>query len=207
MPYTDGKSVPKSTSTEKAKLGITIGVNALYKINKRLSIETAILYSTKGEKTHTPSFSWQTPGGVYDPTIPNYNGSGYVTSPERNNTYTYQYLEIPLKVNWYVMNKRFKLFPGIGCSANMFLGKKTRTTFLYEDGRTEKEISHDYNSGNIPKLDLAILASVGFSYDISKNIFIKLEPSYRQFIRPTIDAPVSGYFYSVGLNMGIYFRF
>lgn len=207
VPYTDEKSAPKSTSTEKVKFGITAGVNALYKVSKTVGIELAILYSTKGEKINTPSFSWNTPGGVYDPTIPNYNGpGGYVTSPERNNTYTYQYLEIPLKVNWYVLNKKFKLFPSIGCSTNMFLGKKTTTTFLYEDGHSEKETSHDYNSGNIPKLDLAILASIGLSYDVSKNIFIKLEPSYRQFIRPIVDAQVSGYFYSVGLNACIYVR-
>jgi opacity protein-like surface antigen len=207
VPYTDEKSAPKSTSTEKAKLGITIGVNALYKVAKRLSIETAILYSTKGEKVYTPSLSWNTPGGAYDPTIPNYNSQGsYVTSPERNSTYTYQYLEIPLKINWYVLNKKFKLFPSIGCSGNIFLGKKTNTTFLYEDGHSEKEIAHDFNSSYIPKIDLAVLASVGLSYDVSKNIFIKLEPTYKQFIRPLVDVPVSGYFYSFGLNTGLYIR-
>lgn len=206
VPYTS-KIMGTSTNSENAKWGCTAGINILYKFTKKLSIEAAILYSTKGEKIHTPSFSWYTPGGVYDPAIPNSGQGGYTITPEKRIRYTYQYLEIPLKINWYIVNKKFKIFPGVGCSANLFIGKKTTTTFLYDDGHSEKETSRDFNINNIPKVDVAILASVGMSYDVSKNIFIKLEPCYRAFIRPIVDAQVSGYFYSAGLNAGIYSRF
>lgn len=187
----------------KAKLGFTAGVNVLYKVTQRMGIETGILYSTKGIFVRTPA--WVTPGGTYDPTIPN---SGLNTiEPEKQNVYTYQYLEIPLKMNYYVLNNKFKMFPSMGISANVFLGKKTSTNILDNAEIRKTQISHSYNNKNIPALDAALIIGLGLSYDLNKNLFFKFEPSYRQFIRQMIDYPVNGYLYSIGMNAGIYIRF
>jgi len=203
--YIKDGDVPTTTITEKGKLGFTAGANILYRLLDKVGIEFGILYSTKGQKISTPSAEWQTPGSNYDPSIPTYSQSTYVTIPEKVNTYTYKYLEIPLKINVYLINKRFKLFPSIGCSANIFMGKSTHTSLKYEEG-SKNETSNAYDAKNIPSTEFALLAGFGLSYDINKKIFIKLEPSYRTFVRPIIDGAVSGTFYSVGANAGVYFN-
>lgn len=207
--YTSRMSIySNSGETEKPKAGMTAGVSFLYKLLDRVGIETGILYSTKGEKVHSPSVAWITPdgNGTYDPAIPNYT-PGFAYKPaERNSVYTYRYLEVPLKVNWYAVNNRLKVFPSLGVSANIFIGKKTVSYYHFDEGGTEKEKSTKYDAKNIPAVDMAVLVGLGISYDVSKNMFIKAEPAYRQFVRPLVDSPISGAFYSFGLNAGVYFR-
>ncbi|MBC7695866.1 MAG: PorT family protein [Burkholderiales bacterium] len=190
-------------SEAKAKLGLTAGVNVLYIVSQRIAVEAAALFSSKGIFVHTPS--WATSGGTYDPTIPN---SGLSTIEfEKQSMYTYQYLEIPLKMNYYVLNNKFKMFPSIGISANVFLGKKTSTNVLDNAEIRKTQISHSYNNKNIPALDAALIIGLGLSYELNKSLFLKFEPSYRQFIRKMVDYPVNGYLYSFGMNAGIYIRF
>jgi opacity protein-like surface antigen len=197
--YIKAGDVPAANTTEKGKIGFTAGANLLYRLLDRVGIEFGVLYSTKGQKITTPSVEWQTPGSNNSP-------STYVIIPEKLTTYTYKYLEIPLKVNVYIINKRFKLFPSIGCSANIFMGKSTHTSLKYEEG-WKNETSNAYDSKNIPTTEFAILAGIGLSYDINKKLFIKLEPSYRTFVRPLIDGAVSGTLYSAGANAGVYYNF
>ena len=153
-----------------------------------------------------PANSWLGAATNYDPSISNYN-QGVDASTERKINFSYQYLEIPLKINIHVINNRLKVFPSIGCSANIFMGKKTVTTFLYDDGHKEKNVSHEYERKNIPNSEFALLVGVGASYDLNKKLYVKLEPSFRTFIRPLVDSPISGTFYSIGVNAGIYMRF
>lgn len=194
--------------TEKPKAGMTAGINFLYKLMDRVGIETGILYSTKGQKVYSPSVNWINPDGSgnYDGSIPNYTPGLSYKSAERKSTYTYKYLEIPLKISWYAINNKFKLYPSIGVSANIFLGKKTVSEYNFNEGGSAAKTTTDYDPKNIPAADMAVLVGVGLSYDVSKNIFIKAEPVYRQFVRPLVDSPISGSFYSFGLNAGVYFR-
>jgi opacity protein-like surface antigen len=196
--YIKNGDVPTTSITEKGKLGFTAGANILYRLLDRVGIEFGLLYSTKGQKIATPSVSWQTPGS-------NNSQSTYVTSPEKLTTYTYKYLEIPLKINVYLINKRLKVYPSIGCSANIFMGKKTHTHYKSDEG-LKNETSNAFESKNIPSAEFGLLVGLGLSYNINKKIFVKLEPSYRTFVRPIIDGAISGTFYSVGANAGVYFN-
>ncbi len=199
VPYIKDGEVPTTNTIVKGKIGFTTGVNLLYRLMDKIGIEFGLLYSTKGQKTNTASVSWQTAGSSN-------SSSTYVTVPEKTTTYAYKYLEIPLKVNVSLINKRFKVFPSIGCSANIFMGKSTRTSLKYDEG-WENETSTAYDSKNIPSSEFALLLGIGLSYDINKKIFVKLEPSYRTFVRPIVDGPVSGTLYSIGANAGVYFNF
>lgn len=197
-----------SNIVEKPKYGYTAGLNILYRLMDKIGVEFGILYSTKGQKINTESYTWINPDDLQDPTVPNYNSSAAVIGTNRKTKYTYQYLEIPVKINAYlVSHKKLKIFPSLGCSINIFTGKKTESTFDYNDGRTEKEKSSYYNSKNIPSAEFAVLVGVGVTYDISDKLFVKFEPSYRSFIRPLVDYPLSGTFYSIGANTGLYFNF
>jgi opacity protein-like surface antigen len=204
--YEKSSASALSNIDEKGKLGYTAGANVLYQLLDKVGIEFGVLYSTKGQKNIVPANSWRGTAVYYDPSLPNYNQVGS-SSADRKMNYSYQYLEIPLKINVHLINNRLKLFPSIGCSANIFMGKKTTTTFMFEDGHKEKKVSREYERKNIPSSEFALLLGVGVSYDLNQKLFLKLEPSFRTFIRPLVDSPISGTLYSIGANAGVYMRF
>ena len=206
IPYSPPGS-PKLLNKQTYKTNLCIGLNVNYSFTKRISVETGILYSAKGQVIVSPANTWQTPDGSYDPSIPNSGYSSTVYSPEKIINIKYNYLEVPLKCNINIINRRFKLFTSIGTSANIFIGKTEKETYKNDQGTEQKKVSHEYNTKNIPVIDMALVAGIGISYDINKTLYIKLEPDYRQFIRPLVDFPVSGYFYAIGCNGGLYFRF
>lgn len=191
--------------SEHAKLYPNCGLNIQHSIGKKLGLELSILYSRKGEKITTDNYAWQTPGGTYDPAIPNSGQGSYITNNKKEITYMYHYLEMPLKLNWYVINKKFKLYASAGFSSNIFLNKKTIVWNVAPSG--DLISSQVYYDKNEDKINFALISAIAISYDISSRLFIKLEPNYRQFIRPINDAPVSGYFYSIGCNTGLSYRF
>ncbi len=86
------------------------------------------------------------------------------------------------------------------------MGKKTQTIYKDSEG-SKNETTKAYESKNIPTTEFALLFGVGMSYDINKRIFVKLEPSYRTYVRPLVDSSVSGTMYSIGANAGLYFNF
>jgi opacity protein-like surface antigen len=204
--YEKSSASALSNIDEKGKLGYTAGANVLYQLLDKVGIEFGVLYSTKGQRNLVPANSWRGTAVYYDPSLPNYNQVGS-SSADRKMNYSYQYLEIPLKINVHLINSRLKVYPSIGCSANIFMGKKTTTTFMFEDGHKEKKVSREYERKNIPSSEFALLLGVGVSYDLNQKLFLKLEPSFRTFIRPLVDSPISGTLYSIGANAGVYMRF
>ncbi|MDF2450394.1 MAG: hypothetical protein K0R26_2898 [Bacteroidota bacterium] len=204
IPYVS-KTSALIKNEQRNKIIACFGINIVYRPSKKLNIETGIWYSGKGQVTISPEATWQTPGGTYDPSIPNYSSSVTQYTPEKRIAIKYQYLEIPLKFNTCLLNKRFKVFPCIGGSVNFFIGKTTSVNYK-ENGKMRTETNRDFNKKNIPLVDVALIAGLGFGYDVSHNLMVKLEPNYRQFIRPMVDFPVSGYLYSIGCNVGVYIK-
>ena len=102
---------------ESPKYGFTSGVNILYQLLDRVGVEFGVLYNNKGEKMYSNSSSsstWTTPDGT----------SASYAIKETKSTLAYQYLEIPLKINVNLVNKnKLRLFPSLGCSMNVFMGK------------------------------------------------------------------------------------
>ncbi len=130
IPYSSVNS-PTLLNKQTYKTNLCIGVNVNYSFTKRISVETGVLYSSKGQVVSSPATTWQTPGGTYDPSIPNSGYLSTVYSPEKRINIQYNYLEIPLKCNINIVNRRFKLFSSIGASANIFIGKTVKQ--IYKD--------------------------------------------------------------------------
>lgn len=187
-----GQLVIDSRDTrEIPKFGFTTGVGLIYILNKRFNFETGLLFSDKGEKTKKTDLIWSQP----DPILP--IKSTFI--------YSYQYLDIPLKVNYYIINKKLNFFISAGLSANIFLTYKQTSIQEFSDGRTEKHTSGSiYN--NFSKVNFALLAGFGIDYDLNNKIRFRLESIYRRSINSIIDAPVKSYLYSAGLNAGIYYK-
>lgn len=177
---------------EIPKFGYTIGLNFSLKLNKRLSLETGILLSDKGEKTEQTSLG--------------YISGQQVTSDQAiyyNFNYHYIYCDIPIKANYYILTKKAKIFLTAGVSSNIFLFQNVGTVLEYMDGHKERNSSFD-NSG-FYRINLAVLAGLGFEYALSDKLHMKFEPIFRHSLTSIINAPIKGYLYSVGMNSGVYY--
>jgi len=179
---------------EIPKFGCATGLNVALNINKRITLETGFLYSDKGEKTKTYSPVWIAPTGQPDPALPT-----KITS-----IYHYIFLDIPIKVNYYLLTQRVKFFLTAGISPNIFLTQRTTSIFDYTDGHSSTNTS----SGNtgFAKINLTFTVGLGLGYDLTKKMYLKAEPTYRRSITSIVNAPIKGYLYSVGLNTGLYYK-
>ena len=184
----DSKTIEYRDSIEVPKFGFTTGFAFLYNVNNRFNIEAGLLFSDKGEKSKIDLG----PNLLSDPSQP----------IKVSATNSYQYLDIPIKANYSIIDKRLRLFISAGISTNVFLIGKETFIAEYEDGSTKKR-SHDF-SVDFSKINFAALVGLGLDYDLTNKVRIRIEPIYRRSINSIIDAPIKGYLYSVGLNAGVF---
>ncbi|MDY0078749.1 MAG: outer membrane beta-barrel protein [Bacteroidales bacterium] len=173
--------------TEIAKIGYTVGLSLLYKSWNRVSIETGLYFSNKGYQTEFVA--------VYDlePTVPI-----FVNRAKSN--YQLYYLDIPLKLNYFVLTGRAKLFTSAGFSANIFLDQREKVSF--EDPESTEIIKSD---AEFSALSVAVILGVGIDYAINNKLNLRIEPVFRHAIIPLLDAPIKEYQYSAGANFGVYY--
>ncbi len=205
----DGASMSQSIarqrdSTETGRTGFTTGLSFLFQMNKRFTLETGIQYSDKGEQTKDMVLNFGSNiaprnGFAYS------GGSGASNPVSANFVYHYNYIDIPLKANYYLLTRRFKLFASAGLSVNVFLNERNNLVEKYSDGSSSS--SSSTSSNGLSRINLAFVAGLGVSYSISNRLTIRMEPVYRRSITSIIDAPVKEYVYSIGLNTGLYYGF
>ncbi len=176
-------------SVESPKFGYTAGITLLYKFNKRFSFETGLKFSDKGERIKKHEI----------PVAPRW---GFPTKAAY--VYHYQYIDVPLKANFYIVNKKLKVFASFGFSVNIFLRDRVTSYYEYSDGSTKK----NKENGNYDFLLLnpAAMGGLGVDYNITEKINFRFEPIYRRSISPIIDAPIKGYLYSYGANFGMFYK-
>jgi len=178
---------------EIPKFGFTTGLSLLFQLNRNLTLETGLQYSNKGEKTKNYSLTWNTLSEHEDLALPTKNTF----------IYHYNYLDIPIKVNYNILTNRLKFFISGGLSTNIFLFQKTTTILEYSDGHTKTNKS---TGSGLSRINFAAVAGLGINYELTNSLTFRIEPSYRRSITSIINAPIKGYLYSAGLNTGIYYK-
>jgi len=176
--------------TETVKLGYTGGLHLGYNFNERFGFQTGIQYANRGFSTKKIDIA----GSLMDPVIPE--------SLKYN--YNYHYLEIPAKVNFSFGENQIRLTTSAGLSS-AFLIKQSRTFIGYYKDTTTRQvfISNDpYN-----RFNLFATISAGLEMHISPIMRIKVEPTFRYGLLKITDTPVSGHWYSGGLNVSYLVRF
>lgn len=177
-------------SYETPKMGISTGVSILYKIHKRFDIETGILYSNKGYRIKEHYHD------VID------IETGEIGTELYSFKYSFNYIDIPLKINFYIIRRKLKWFFSTGISTNIFLNRKT-TAFNHD---TDETHTSKYNEG-LSRLNIAILIGTGFDYNILDKWNIRIEPIYRQSITPASSySHYKRFMYSIGINIGAYYK-
>lgn len=167
---------------EVAKFGYTSGINVVYLLNNRITLATGVLLANKGEKTKKYFGSHAQ--------IFNYNSQ-------------YYYLDIPVKFNYYILNKKLKLFLTGGLSANVFITHKVTQIAGYTND--DKKTAF-YNKSGLSKINPSFLVGFGIDCALTNKWYFKLEPLYRRSITPIANAPIKKYLYSAGLNFGFFYK-
>jgi hypothetical protein len=176
---------------ETVKMGYTGGLHLGYNFNERFGFQTGIQYANRGFSTKKIDIA----GSLMDPVI--------VIPESFKYNYNYHYLEIPTKVNFSFGTNRMRLTTSAGVSS-AFLIKQSRTYIgYYKDTTTRQDITSidTYN-----RFNLFATISAGIEMRISPIISIKVEPTFRYGLLKITDTPVSGHWYSGGLNVSYLVR-
>lgn len=188
---------------ETPKFGTTTGLSFGYWFTKAVGIETGVFYSNMGNQTEKLELTF---GQMVDPRYGfNYpTSSGDPVPTHARFIYSFHYVSIPVKVNFSVGKNKWKFVSSIGVVTE-FLTQATTTAVLLEnnkrlDSNTE-EASEDFQLVN-----LSPTVWLGVEYAINPSMSLRAMPTARFGVLPIIDAPITGYLYSAGLQIGYYYK-
>ncbi|MBN2637302.1 MAG: outer membrane beta-barrel protein [Prolixibacteraceae bacterium] len=177
---------------EDPRLGFTTGLVAYYQISNRFTFESGIQFSDKGEKSKFTRWIVSSGNSATDPAFT-------VKSKSFNH---YYYLGVPIKLNYFLLQKQFRLFISGGISTDFFLSGKIKYIDEFND-RTERgseNMDYDFNI-----INFVGLASLGIERDISTKLSLRVEPTFRYSFTPVAIAPMERYPYSFGANVVLFY--
>ena len=163
-------------SLEFSKFGYALGINGVYNLKSNLTMSSGLLFSNKGDQTKKE----------LTPSLINYISN-------------YYYLDIPIKVNYYFLTDKFRLYLSGGLSSNVFL---KHTLITKQEGSNEDLRLTDNSS--ISKINLVLNTGIGFDVNLSDKWYFKMECLYKQSITPIGNTPIKKYLYSISPNLGFY---
>ncbi len=175
---------------EAPKFGYTGGLNFNYSLNQHFSIESGIHISNKGYGMKKQDLNSNQP----EPGIP--TNFKFIEN--------FYYLDIPLKVNFALGKNKWRFISSVGASANFFL-KESQTQVVYFSNKTDRSSGSDGHKYN--ELNISPMVSFGIDYRLTDKMSLRIEPTFRYGILKIIDAPVTAYLFSAGLNVGYYIKF
>jgi hypothetical protein len=198
--FSSGVVVDVRNDNETYKLGYTTGLNIVYRFTDKFEIESGLLFSNKGYRGRKTELTYgsQWNGSGFNDSVP----AGLPSSAQFS--YSYYYIDVPLKASYSFGNKRLRGCIGAGVTLNNFINEKVSWKLWYPDGTTEKD--HHGSEFAYNGLSLSPLISAGINYRVNDKLNLKVEPTVRYGILNIINTPVTGYLWNVGLNAGLYLK-
>ena len=172
---------------EDSRSNFSLGVSVIVPKAHRLSVETGLYFSKKG----------------YDH-FQEFKSSDLQFSSTTRSKKSFNYFEIPVKVNRYFLDGKFKLYASAGMAINVLLNEKTKTESVMYDGsvyESESDRTPDYRSVNA-----MLQLGIGAQYELNDSFFVTLEPLYKRSLNSVIDEPIKEYLSFFGCNAGIHYR-
>jgi len=182
---------------EVPAFGFTTGLSVQYLANEKFEFESGIQFSDKTYNFDVNKDDFVTPNdGLNQPDDP--------AIPDRSITQDhYYYLVVPVKLNYYFLQKRIRMYVSAGVSADFFLDDKSKSFMKFSDGTEINETfenDYDYN-----KISLTGQAGFGAETKLSQRFGIRVEPVFRYSFTPLIDELMKINLYSAGLNFVMFY--
>lgn len=222
----EGSSIDPSfaDNSKSGDLNIAYGVKVSYNLNKRLSVRSGLSnvnlsYSTTGldigtgpvAAASTSSIDYQGRSNVtivvdkgalvnQNPDDPFGNVTPKSTNGEAYLNQKLSYYEMPLELNYAIINKRF----GINVIGGF-------STLLLGDNEVSVEAG-DFNevlgeANNLSSLSFTTNVGVGLNYSFSKKLMFNVEPMFKYQLNPYTDSSVNFKPYYIGIYSGLSFKF
>ena len=176
------------------KTGYSVSFIAFFKGYGNYGLETGLGFAERG---YAETFNELTYGDMIDPR----KGFLYsTTSVPRSITFvnTLQYIQLPLKFQVYGGRRKLKFSFGVGALVQYHISS-TRTLLVdYEDGTHQR--NREVASRNGDGFNLSPAISVGIACFISRNIYLRLEPTFQYGLVTTTGTGRSANLYNGGLN-------
>jgi len=188
-------------SREVPSINFTSGIGFSYKISKTFSTEIGVIYARNGYQTEENNLTFSNLENLR---------RGYQDSNDSpvtgNLVYNLDYLNIPLKLRTYILNRKVRFFVEGGLSTNINLKNKIVINMVNADGYKESFTGGDMG-GNVSKINMAFILGVGADYTFKENYVIRLVPTYRRSITQVAKWVNKEYLYSYGINLGLHYKF
>lgn len=182
----------KIRNLETWKFSYSAGLNIRYNLNKRVAVQTGILYSSQVYQTKFQSLNWSTPNNEY---------------PNQSKTvFNFNYLELPLNLNYnFIENSGLNFYGIIGLSSSIFISKQTKIVSKFNNETTSQSNTkyHGYSRFNL-------LANIGFaiSYKLSKRFKIIAEPKFQHSLNSiTVSLDAKEHLYNAGIDFKFFYSF
>ena len=222
----EGSSIDPSfaDNSKSGDLNIAYGVKVSYNLNKKLSVRSGLSnvnlsYSTTGLDIGTGPVAAASSSSI------DYQGRSNVTivvdkgalvnqnpgnpfgniTPKSTNGEAYlnqklSYYEMPLELNYSIINKRF----GINVIGGF-------STLLLGDNEVSVEAG-DFNevlgeANNLSSLSFTTNVGLGLNYSFSKKLMFNVEPMFKYQLNPYTDSSVDFKPYYIGIYSGLSFKF
>jgi hypothetical protein len=183
---------------EVPAFGFTTGLSVLYLANEKFEFESGIQFSDKTYNFDVNKDDFVTPdNGLYQPDDP--------AIPERAVTKNhFYYLGVPIKLNYYFLQKQIRMYVSAGVSADFFLDDKSKSFMKFSDGSEIREtFENDYE---YKKISMTGLAGIGAETKFSQRFGIRVEPVFRYSFTPLLDGLMKMNLYSAGLNLVLFYQ-
>jgi hypothetical protein len=132
-------------------------------------------------------------------------GSFSAQNSESNFNNEFQYVSIPLKAGYVLLDKKFNIILNSGLSTN-FLLSASQQNF---DGQTQLYPSETSFKEGYRPVYFNFLSSIAFGYNIQKKYILSIEPSYSQALTDFTKSAntLSGKPRDLGLSVGLKYNF
>jgi hypothetical protein len=178
-----------------SSFGFSAGISVLYKLNDKFTIESGLSYYQTGWEGREAIKLIYIPLDPGDPIYPN-----------TTSYYKYKFISLPLKMNYFFINGKLKLFASAGFVVNYLSETNVHAYDLYKYDiilERNNKVSNEYFNN----FNFQIIAGLGADYDLNKHFKLRIEPYFRRSVNSVNNSMIKNYMYSVGANMGVYYKF
>ncbi len=191
-PYND--SIYNSKSNETQKTGYSFGFAVSRMMSNRISFETGLQFSNQGYQKIYIGLVF---GNMLNPS----SGSPSKTATFYNR-YKFQYLGIPVKLNFLYGEDKTRLFVSAGINLNILLKSNIRGTIHYPNSKNEVIKSSTNTTYN--KFNLGPYLSFGVMSQINSKLNFKIGPYFNYDILSIRNSSLIENLWDIGFNIGLY---
>ena len=177
---------------ESPKIGLTCGVNLLWRMGKHYHLESGLNYSDRGYRIGWFEF----PFPNSDPSIPD----------SLKYSYHFHYVVVPLKLIYNLEVNKLRFYTAISLNTGLLITTRFNGFYKYDDGHQEKVKGTEGDF--FRRISLTPAIHFGLNIPVSASSSFRIEPAFRyDILKITADSPISARLWSIGLNLGYQFNF